>query len=214
MKRLFALILALCCILLPSCGKKERKAETILLDHCWSKEEIAFPDSFRLGSLLSCSGDTVYTAGSGNGKIVLAATDVRSHETGTIPLDLNGTAAGLCAGENGFALLTPSADPLRGTEIVTLSLLSRDGKTLAQADVSAYCPVDFTGTALWFDGDSIGFYAEGQIVIWDPGKNAVTARPFDGTVYSVTVKDGVPCLYVLDYNKAVAIFLREYTLGQ
>ena len=28
------------------------------------------------------------------------------------------------------------------------------------------------------------------------------------------LKDGVPCLYVLDYNKAVAIFLREYTLGQ
>ena len=206
MKRVLALILALSCLLLPSCGKKERKAETILLDHCWSKEEIAFPDSFNPGSLLSCSGDTIYTAGSGNGKIVLAATDVRSHETGTIPLDLNDTAAGLCAGENGFALLTPSADPLRGMETVTLSLLSPDGGILAQTDVSAYCPVDFTGTALWFDGDSIGFYAEGQIVTWDPGKNAVTTRPFEGTVYSVTVKDGVPCLYAMTKTGSAKLF--------
>ncbi|MBE6724362.1 MAG: hypothetical protein E7576_04040 [Ruminococcaceae bacterium] len=209
MKRILALILVFCCLLVPSCGKKERKAETILLDHSWSKEEIAFPDSFRPGSLLSCSGDTVYTAGTEDGKIVLAATDVRSHETETISSDLSGTAVGLCAGENGFALLTPSADPLRGTETVTLSLLSLDGGILAQSDVSAYCPAEFTVITPWFDGESIGFYADGQIVTWDPGKNAFTVCPFDGTVYSVTVKDGVPCLYVMTKTGTTKLFTTQ-----
>ncbi len=206
MKRILALILVFCCLLVPSCGKKERKAETILLDHSWSKEEIAFPDSFRPGSLLSCSGDTVYTAGTEDGKIVLAATDVRSHETETISSDLSGTAVGLCAGENGFALLTPSADPLRETEIIRLSLLSPDGWILAQTDVSAYCPAEFTVITPWFDGESIGFYADGQIVTWDPGKNAVTVRPFDGTVYSVTVKDGSPSLYAMTKTGSAKLF--------
>ena len=42
----------------------------------------------------------------------------------------------------------------------------------------------------------------------------VTPNEVEAEGMTFLLKDGVPCLYVLDYNKAVAIFLREYTLGQ
>ena len=37
-------------------------------------------------------------------------------------------------------------------------------------------------------------------------KTAVPPRPFDGTVYSVTVKDGVPCLYAMTKTGSAKLF--------